>query len=211
MKAISIIPARGGSKKIPRKNLALINGKPLISYIIKTSLESDVEETLVSSEDDEILAVSREYGAKTIKRPIELAGDYATSESVLLHFCENIICEKLIFLQATSPLTTSEDINQCISKLDKHDTVLTVSPIETFVWHNETAMYDINDRKRTQDFEFNYSIETGAMFGMWKDRFVKEKNRLHGNIGFCKIPRNRSFDVDTIEDLTIVRLLMENI
>ncbi len=97
-KIVSIIPARGGSKRIPKKNLIKINGKPLIYYMIKASLESKVDETWVSSEDDEILRVAKKYGAKIIKRPEELATDTSSSESVLLHFADNCSFDILVFL-----------------------------------------------------------------------------------------------------------------
>ena len=86
LKVVTLIPARGGSKGIPRKNIIDICGKPLIAYAIEASLKSDSSETWVSTDDDEIAKISREYGAKVIKRPSEIATDNATSESALLHF-----------------------------------------------------------------------------------------------------------------------------
>ena len=90
MKVVSLIPARKGSKGIPNKNLVDLCGKPMIYYSIEASKQSLVKETWVSSDSEEILDISKNLGAKTIKRPLELSDDNATSEAVLLHFAKNV-------------------------------------------------------------------------------------------------------------------------
>ena len=102
-KIVCVIPARGGSKGIPKKNIISLKGKPLISYTIRASLESEVCETWVSTDSDEISDISMKFGARVLKRPAELAEDDSSTESVLIHFAENIdfdvivLCSLLIF------------------------------------------------------------------------------------------------------------------
>jgi CMP-N,N'-diacetyllegionaminic acid synthase len=207
LKVVTIIPARGGSKGIPRKNIIDINGKPLISYVIRASLGSNVDETWVSSEDDEILLVSSEYGARTLRRPDELSNDRASSESVLLHFAKQVQFDILVFLQATSPMTTSNDINKGIVMMSEFDSIITVTELSQFVWYDNKPSYDIDNRQRRQDCEQSF-IETGAMFITTRERLLGTKNRISGDVGLLVVPKIRSFDIDTFDDLKVVRKLM---
>ena len=100
MKVVSLIPARQGSKGIPNKNLINLCGKPLIYYSIKASENSIVEETWVSSDSNEILEVSKNLGAKTIKRPSKISNDQSTSEEALLHFASNVEFDIIVFIHA---------------------------------------------------------------------------------------------------------------
>ena len=208
-KIVTLIPARGGSKGIPRKNLLDIHGRPMIYYTIKASLNSIVDETWVSSEDEEILKISESYNAYTIKRPDELSTDNSSSESVLFHFAENVDFDILVFVQATSPLIISDDLNKGIEMMRNYDSVLSVTTCLPFIWMaNGTAKYDYNHRKRRQELE-NLYLETGGFFITTRKNLDKFKNRIGGRIGLCIVPKIRSFDVDTHEDLEIVKKLLK--
>lgn len=204
---VSIVPARGKSRGIPRKNLVLLKGRPLIYYAIKASLESQVDETWVSSEDEEILRIAEDLGARAFKRPEELSTDTASSDAVLLHFAEQVWFDVLVFLQATSPLTTGEDINRGIAMLGEYDSVISVSRLTQFVWADGQPNYDIHNRKRRQEWKGTF-LETGAFFITTRDNLLKYRNRIGGKIGFCVVPKIRSFDIDSYEDLEIVERLM---
>jgi len=206
-KSVVLIPARGGSKGIPKKNLILLKDKPLIQYVIESSIKSNIDEVWVSSDSEEILKLSSKLGAKTLLRPSFLATDESSSEDALMHFANNVDFEKLIFLQATCPQTTSEDINICLQLLDQFDSVLTVAELHQNVWANYKPMYDINNRKRRQEKE-SMHLETGAIFGTRKSNLINTRNRLSGSIGFHLVPKYRSFDIDTYEDLAIVEKLI---
>ena len=171
-------------------------------------MKSDVDETWVSSEDNEILNVSEKYNARIIERPNNLASDTATSESVLLHFAQNVDFNILVFIQATSPLISFTDINNGIRLMKKYDSVLSVTGLTQFIWSDGKPNYDINNRKRRQETSDTF-LETGSFFITTRDNLLKSKNRISGNIGFCEIPRIRSFDIDTYDDLNIVRKLMK--
>ncbi len=128
-KIVSIIPARGGSKGIPRKNIIQLGGIPLIAHTITSSLKSKyVNETYVSTDDDEIAKIAEKWGSKAVYRPKKLATDTTSSEDVLLHFSSKVDFDILVFLQCTSPLTSSNDIDNAIKLLmeKKHDSILSV-------------------------------------------------------------------------------------
>ena len=121
---VAIIPARGGSKGIPKKNIIDFCGKPLIAWSIQNAIQSElVQDVHVSSDSDEILEVSKAYGAKVIKRPSELALDTTPSELALIHALEHIEplhknVDLIVFLQVTSPLRLAEDIDTSIRMLE---------------------------------------------------------------------------------------------
>lgn len=133
---LGIIPARGGSKGVPRKNIKLLDGEPLIAYTIKAAHRSMIDRTIVSSDDDEIIAVARSYGAEVpFKRPLELATEDATSLSVVLHALDyvekedNFFTGFVVFLQPTSPFRTHLHINTAIDLLKKRPDIEGVTSV----------------------------------------------------------------------------------
>ena len=207
-RVVALIPARGGSKGIPRKNLVDVNGHPLLAYAVRAAVASGVDETWVSSEDDEILATAERYGARALRRPAELATDTASSESALLHFAESVDFDRLVFIQATSPLILPEDIDRAVALLDEYDSVLSVSHFSQFVWIDGKPNYDLQQRRRRQDSPPAF-LETGSLFATSRKALLASRNRLSGRIGYCIVPKLRSFDVDTEEDLSVVRELLK--
>lgn len=206
MRAVTIIPARGGSKGIPRKNLVDVAGRPLLAYAVEASLASGVDETWVSSEDDEILAVAESLGARALRRPDALATDTASSEAALLHFAEHVAFDRLVFVQATSPFVTPGDIDRAVALLDEYDSVLSVAPFTQFVWIEGRPNYDVGNRRRRQDAPPAY-LETGSLFATSRDALLRTGNRLSGRVGYVHVPKIRAFDVDGWDDLEVVRAL----
>ena len=207
-KSVTLIPARGGSKGIPKKNIIDVDGKPLLAYSIEASIKSNVDETWVSTDDDEIAKTAEEYGARVLKRPDEIARDNSTSESVLLHFIEKVTnFDILVFLQATCPFIEAKDINQSLDMIREFDSVISVAKFDQFLWSGKDAMYDIDNRPRRQDIEQRY-VETGSMFVTSKECLIKSRNRISGKIGFVEVPKWRSIDIDTYEDLILARKVM---
>ena len=209
MKIVSIIPARKGSKGIPNKNIVDMCGKPLIYYAINASLKSNVEETWVSSDSQQILDISEDFGCKTIKRPAELSGDEASSESALLHFAKIIDFDILVFIQCTSPLIEHKDINEGIEKMNTYDSVLSVSESSHYFWDTNGPLYDLNKRKRRQDGVKRY-LETGSFYITSKKNLLEFNNRISGKIGFVEIPYYRSFEVDKLQDLKIIETIIKS-
>lgn len=125
---LGITPARGGSKGIPGKNIKVISGKPLIAWTIEAAKESKmIDRYVVSTEDEEIAEISREYGADVIARPQELATDEATTLSVLQYVIEKIPCDSVVILQATSPIRRGGLIDECIREFidNEYDSLAT--------------------------------------------------------------------------------------
>ncbi len=207
MKTVTIIPARGGSKGIKNKNLIKISGQPLLKYVVTVSLNSNVDETWVSSDSDEILAFADSLGAKTLKRPLELSDDLASSESALLHFAEKVDFKILVFIQATSPLIISKDINKGINMMTNYDSVVSVTENNQLLWSENNPLYEISNRKRRQDSSQSY-LETGGIFITTKLGLIQSQNRLNGKIGLLKLPKIRSFDIDTVDDIEVVEAIL---
>jgi len=218
MKIVSLIPARSGSKGIPDKNISNINGKRLIEYNIEASLGSKVDQTWVSTDSTDYKWISVNAGANVLMRPLALSDDDASSESALLHFAEEVDFDILVFLQCTSPLTTSEDIDNAINMLKTcdFDSVVSVCPDHGgwlcggFTWevqseNNRTkADYDLDCRPRRQDMNPKYR-ENGAIYVTTRERLLDSKCRVSGDIGLYIMPRERSYEIDEPEDLNEIR------
>ena len=209
-KIIAIIPARGGSKGIPRKNIRVLAGKPLIAYSIEAALKSKyIGKTIVSTEDKEIAEKSREYGAEVIERPRELANDTAPTEPVLEHVVEwlkeheGYTPDIVILLQPTSPFRTSEHIDEALDIFlnNDYDSLLSVCPSHAFIWKvREDGAYPINcdfkSRPRRQDKELEYK-ENGALYIMKYETLISNHNRLGGKIRLYIMPEESSIEIDT--------------
>jgi len=213
-KIVSLTLSRGGSKEIPRKNLVDINGHPLIFYVIDAAKKVPaICENWVSSDCEVILDTARELGAKTIKRPDELATDEASSELGILHFAENVDFDILVFIQTTSPLITSNFIEAGLNKVmsGEHDSVFSVTK-EYWLprWSKNVEPIDWNPalRPRRQEIEERY-VENGAFYITTRKQLLKSGLRYSGNIGFIEIPLSQSFGIDTHEDLELIRKLLK--
>ena len=220
MTTIAIIPARGGSKGVPRKNVRLLAGKPLIAHSIEDAQESSlVDHVYVSTDDPEIATISVEYGAKIIERPAELANDTASSESALIHGLQaleqqNINPDLLVFLQCTSPIRTGVEIDQAIAKLknEQADSLLSVSPSHRFLWEEVNGVahsinYDYRRRPRRQDMNPQY-VENGSIY-VFKPWVLKEnKNRLGGQISLYIMSEMAAVEIDSEDDFQMIDFLM---
>jgi len=212
-KVVSLILARGKSKTIPRKNLYKLNGHPLIYYTIEESKKSNVDETWVSTEDEEIKELALIYGINVIDRPEELASDVSSSEDSLLHFAKNVEFDILVFIQLTSPLLKSSDINKGINMIinEDYDSIISLSIAnDLLIWDEnlKPINYDPMNRGRRQDRGYLY-IENGAFYITKKEYLLKSKCRISGKIGFVQIPYWRSFQIDDFNDLEGIEKLMK--
>lgn len=220
MTIIAIIPARGGSKGVPGKNIRSLAGLPLIAHSIQDCTESQlVDRVYVSTDDPAIAEVSVQYGAEIIYRPAELAGDTASSESALIHAVNEIehagVMPKLIvFLQCTSPLRSGTDIDRAISQLrdENSDSLLSVSPNHRFIWERvdgdaTSINYDYRNRKRRQDMNPQY-MENGSIY-VFKPWVLKElNNRLGGKISLYEMSEEQSWEIDSIADFEYIEFLL---
>ena len=221
---LGIIPARGGSKGIPRKNITPLAGKPLISYTIEQACHSNfINRLVVSTDDPEIATVSQQFGAEVVRRPTELSGDMVSSESALLHTLhhlaskENYQPDLVVFLQCTSPLTLAEDIDGTVQALLHHqaDTALAVTPFHYFLWredeHGDTV--GINHDKRVRLLRQQRAPqyrETGAVYVMKTQGFLENKHRFFGKTAHYVIPADRCLEIDELADLAVAEILLRH-
>jgi N-acylneuraminate cytidylyltransferase len=219
---LAIIPARGGSKGIPRKNIQLLGGKPLLAHSIEAALRTpSIDRVVVSTDDDDIGAVAQQYGAEVIWRPAEISGDLASSESALLHALsyleerENYRPDLLVFLQCTSPLTLPEDIQGTIQVLldQNADTALAVTPFHYFLWktdaqENAVGINHNKTRRLLRQEQPPQYLETGAVYVMRVDGFLEEKHRFFGKTAMYPMPAERVFEIDEPVDLKIAEVLL---
>jgi len=213
---LAIIPARGGSKGIPRKNVLPLAGIPLIAHMIRAAqTASRVTRVVVSTDDAEIAAVARAHGAEVIDRPSALSGDDAKSEDALLHVLDTLgrdegyEPELLVFLQCTSPLTLADDIDATIAALQESgaDSALAVTAFHYFLW-KQTAEGDavgVNHDKRVrlmrQQREAEF-LETGAVYVMKTEGFRRNRHRFFGRTAMHEIPSDRVLEIDDPFDFT---------
>jgi YrbI family 3-deoxy-D-manno-octulosonate 8-phosphate phosphatase len=217
MRSLAVIPARGGSKGVPRKNLRLLGGKPLIAHTIEQArAASAVDQVVVSTDDDEIADVARRFGAAVIRRPADISGDTASSEAALLHALEvwrregNPDPDLLVFLQCTSPLTRAADIDGTIRVLVEQNAAcsLAVAPFYHFLWRfadDRTAVainHAAEHRPRRQDADSQF-VETGAVYVMRREGFEAARHRFFGKIALYVMPEERHLEIDTPRDLEL--------
>ena len=205
MNTIALIPARGDSKRIPRKNLIDFCGHPLVSWSIRQALESSVDRVYVSTDDEEIADVSRDYGADVIERPSELASDTSTLEEVINHFLTKIEPDRLVILQATSPLRTSHDIDSLVKKLDFCLGVVSgnVEP-DLFLWENQKEVTFNRNPRRLRKSDF--IRENGSMYGFHVRQY--QGLRYIDDFDFYWMHKWKSFEIDEPEDIDICEFFM---
>jgi len=217
----AIILARGGSKRIPRKNVIEFCGKPLIAWSIEhATFSKKVDATYVSTEDDEIAKIAEEYGAKVIRRPKKFAEDFSSSEDALKHAISEIgktdKIEYVVFLQPTSPLREKYDIDGAIDtiKAQDADSLFSGAEIGDFlIWGiNEHGIksinYDYKHRKRSQEFDKQF-VENGSIY-VFKPDILNQNNRLGGKIAIYKMKFWQTFEIDNFEDIKLCKILFEN-
>ena len=222
-KVIGIIPARGGSKRLPRKNILELCGKPLIAWTIEAGLKSKyLDRLIVTSEDDEILDISKKYGAEIIKRPFELATDTAKTIDAVKHVLENI-SEKydyVVLLQPTSPLRTAKHIDEAIELLmnKNADAIISICEVEhSPLWCNilppdgslvNFLREDVID-KRSQDLEKYYRIN-GAIYICKIDKLLNNGSFfLKENIYAYIMDKKSSIDIDEELDFKMAEVILK--
>jgi len=217
-KIVSLTLSRGGSKGVPRKNIADICGKPLVAYVLEAAKESKyIAERYVSTEDLEIKNVVRSLGAKVIDRPKELATDSAKCEDALLHFAENVDFDILCFIQTTSPLVLPSDLDCGIEKVmsGEYDSVFSTT-LETWIpkWIQagdivKPVNWTLKQRPRRQQMP-ELLIENGAFYITKREHLLKNRLRYSGRIGSVEMPLKRSFQIDTPDELELIRAIIKN-
>lgn len=219
MQSIAVIPARGGSKGIPGKNIKPIAGRPLLAHtILAARAARRVDAVFVSTDSPQIAEVAQQFGAEVIWRPAELAGDTASSESALLHALAELerraqlSAPLLTFLQCTSPLTRAEDIDGAIDKLEAEqaDTCLAAARFHYFLWSEEAAgargiNHDKSVRELRQQRQPQY-LEAGSIYVMKVAGFLAAKHRFFGKTVLFEVPPETIQEIDDPIDFEVAEL-----
>jgi N-acylneuraminate cytidylyltransferase len=218
---LALIPARGGSKGIPHKNIRPIAGLPLLAYSLWHCQQTPaITRKVVSTDDPKIAAVAEQYGGEVIWRPDTLSGDTASSESALSHAL-GVLAEReayrpdvVVFLQATSPLRAPDTLTRALAQFDSEgaDSLLSVSPFHGFLWRVEPGgvrsfNYDYQHRPRRQDAPEDV-MENGSFYIFRPWVLEKFQNRLGGKIAVYRMGALESFQVDEPEDLILMEALL---
>ncbi len=213
---VAIIPARGGSKQVPRKNLRRVGGIPLVERAVRAAAAaSGVDLVVVSTDDDEIAGVGAASGARIVRRPAEISGDTASSESALLHALDalerdGIVVGTVVFVQATSPFIPSTGIDEAVESVrsGRFDSVFSAHETYGFLWRRDGAdaaegiNHDAAHRPRRQDREPHY-LETGAFYAFEAAGFRAAGHRFFGRVGIVEVPEWTAVEIDDAQHLEI--------
>lgn len=205
-----IIPARGGSKRIPNKNIKDLNGKPLISYSIEASLDV-TDDVYVSTDSEEIAEVASFFGAKVINRPCEISTDTSKTEETIIHFLNNIPdVDEFACVQPTTPMIKPSELREGFGLLTEYDSVISVKEMTEYLWSNSAKPinFQVGFRRRTQDMNRIYS-ETGGFYITTKKKFLRKNCLYNGKVGFVIMPKIACFEIDTEEDWELVSICMK--
>ncbi|WP_028812224.1 acylneuraminate cytidylyltransferase [Streptomyces flavidovirens] len=226
-RVLAVIPARGGSKGVPAKNLAPVGGVPLVARAVRACLGAGlVTDVVVSTDDPAIAAAARGAGAALgeadrlhcVPRPADIAGDTATSEAAVLHAMDaheamhGAVVDVVLLVQCTSPFLTSEDVEGVAAAVveDGADTAHTVAPFHGFVWREEDTATGVNHdksfRPRRQDRPRDF-LETGAAYAMDAAGFRKAGHRFFGRTALVVTDPARVLEIDDPHDLARARAL----
>lgn len=223
-RVVCVIPARGGSKGVPRKNIKQLGGKPLIAYTIEQALQSQyIDRTIVSTEDKEIADIAKQYGAEVpFMRPEELAGDQVATVDVLIHAIKWLEEEKyefaiLVLLHTTTPFRGVKDIDSCIEMLVgmKAGNVFSVTESHRNPYFNMVEI--ISDGKVQLSKKGSFATRQSApkvydmnasIYVWWKNVLKKEKKVFLENSQVYVMPKSRSLDIDDNMDFKIAEIMM---
>ncbi len=220
---LAVIPARGGSKRLPGKNILDLCGKPIIAWSIEAGLNSSyIDKVVVSSDDDDILDTAKRFKAEIIKRPKQLASDTASSFDVVKHAIDNLESyDYVVLLQPTSPLRNNQHIDKAIEFLEEKnaDSIISVcevnhSPLWSNTLQDDCSMNNFIKEevinKRSQDLEKYYRLN-GAIYICEISKFLKEREFFLGeNVYAFIMNREHSIDIDEKIDLEFARILASN-
>ena len=218
--AVAIVPARGGSKGIARKNLQRVGGVPLVARAVEAALRCPaIDRVVVTTDDSDIAAVAAEWGAEIVERPADLSGDEASSESALIHAlgvleARGVDAGVVAFLQATSPFIDVDALASAVQLVRSRRRDSVFSAVETygFLWEKgvgdaaQAVNHDIDVRPRRQDRAPHY-LETGAFYVMRAAGFRATRHRFFGSVGIAEVDARTAIEIDTADELEIARAL----
>lgn len=218
MKILTVIPARGGSKGIPKKNIRFIAGKPLLAYAIQCSLESSYNmDVVISSDEEEIQNIARRFGAYVIERPAALADDKITLDPVIYHATARMEEVKqthydvVITLQPTSPLLSSKTLDDAIRFFiqNEYDTVLSGVNDPRLSWRMEDGICLPNYKKRLNRQYLPKELKETGAFVITHRKHVTPESRFGPRVSVFEVPECEAGDIDTPQDWLIAQYALQ--
>jgi len=210
IKIVALVPLRGGSKSIPKKNIKEICGKPLCEWVLQAAVGSSlIDKVYISTDSAEIRDVVENLGlgVTVIDRPREIASDEASTEAVMLHFMSQVDFEQVVTIQATSPLLKSHDIDTALIQFKQEALDSMVSAVRTkrFFWADDGTPinYIPSQRPRRQEFKGTL-MENGAFYVTTRDILSNDNCRLGGKIGVFEMSESTAYEIDEPSDWAIV-------
>lgn len=212
-KLLGVIPARGGSKRVPKKNIKLLGGKPLIAYTIEAAEKSrTLDNFVISTDSSEIMGVVEKYGAKTIERPKVLATDWAKTIDVVLDVARREEADAIVCLQPTTPFRTSKDIDNAITLFlnTNCESVISVCEVrDDLCWllqYKNNFLHPVLQNKyinsRSQELPKLF-VPNGAIYIASVKTLNKYKSFYTKKIIPYIMPQDRSIDIDDLDDFVI--------
>lgn len=217
-KVIAMIPARLGSKRVKNKNLRLIDGKPLISYVVETAVESGIfDEIYINSEADIFDDIAKQYNIKFYKRPAYLAEDDKTNDDFAYEFLQNVECDTLVQLLSTSPFMSVDDVKSFVDtyKENNYETLISVKNVQIESIYDGTPI-NFNQKEITppsQDLKPIQAYACGLM--AWdKERYIENMKKFNsayhggdGRTGFYELDGYATVDIDTEDDFRLAEVI----
>ena len=221
-RVVAVVPARGGSKGVPGKNLRRVAGRSLVQRAVDACVAAErIDAVYVSTDDAAIAAAARAAGAGVVDRPAELSGDLASSESALLHALDTVAGtggepEVVVFVQCTSPFLDPADLDEAVRRVrdDEADAVFAAVPTYEFLWgvgpdgQARGINHDAAHRPRRQDREPHYR-ETGAFYVMAVAGFRAARHRFFGRTQVLPVAELSAVEIDHDHDLVLAAALAE--
>lgn len=215
-RCVALVPLRGGSKGIPKKNIKLIGGRPLCAWVLSAAVQArHIDSVYVSTDSAEIKEVVGNLGlpVEVIDRPAELASDEATTESAMLHFVASVPgIDCLLTIQATSPLLESRHLDEALELFARegYDSLLSAVRVKRFFWTDDgkPLNYDPSRRPRRQEFAGTL-MENGAFYITARSLLERTGCRLGGMIGVYEMPKSTAVEIDDPSDWEVVSRLLE--
>ncbi len=222
MKILSIIPARGGSKGIPMKNIIKINRKPLLYYSVQSSLNSKyITNTVVTTDNQKIASEAKRLNIDVVIRPKRLSTDKSQIEPAVEHVLHTLkrtrdfIPDIIVLLQNTSPLRTSKHVDEAITIFlkKKYDSMISGYPAHEFLWtvkNGKSIPVNYNPKNRPNRQQINSEfLENGSIYITKYSAFIKSKCRVSGKIGIYEMTKEDSLQIDSKDDINMAKKILK--
>lgn len=212
MKIVAVIPARGGSKGIPNKNIRLLNGRPMVSYAIDNARKSKyITQTIVSTDSVEIQLIAKQLGVDCKNRDSALCDDKATLDAVIFDAVKDMNCDIVVTMQPTSPTLSVETLDKAIEYFISHDLDTLISAINSprLSWRKDgDFMVPTYERRLNRQYLPSEYEETGA-FMISKSKVIEANSRIGKNVQIFEIPREEAIDIDEFSDLMFAEYILQ--